>query len=108
MPIADSEESRIFRSRDLVGPALRAFFNISAKWNLSSEQSRRLLGSPPRSTFYRWKRRKSGRLTHTALERISCILGIYSALHEIFSDGSQADSWLKRPNSASIFWVSGF
>lgn len=103
MPIADSEDSCSFRSRDLAGPALRAFFNIAVKWDLSSEQSRRLLGSPPRSNFYRWKRTKSGRLAPSVIERVSYILRIYAALHEIFPNESQANSWLKRPNSASIF-----
>nr|WP_290590611.1 MbcA/ParS/Xre antitoxin family protein [Arenimonas sp. SCN 70-307] len=37
------------------------------------------------------------------MERISCVIGIYGALHTIFQDGKQADSWIKRPNAAALF-----
>ena len=53
-----------------------------------------LLGSPGRSTFYRWKRDLSGQLPHDVLERISYILGIYKALHLIFGNEQQADAWI--------------
>ena len=61
--------------RDLAAPALRAFFNITARWGLSAEQERVLLGSPGRSTFFRWKRDHAGQVPHDALERISYVLG---------------------------------
>lgn len=89
--------------RDLAGPALRAFFRISDRWDLDTEQERLLLGSPGRSTFFRWKRDLSGQLPQDALERISYILGIYKALHLLFSDDRQADGWVRRPNAAPLF-----
>lgn len=89
--------------RDLSTPALRAFFNISRQWGLSNEQERVLLGRPGRSTFYRWKRDLDGQLPHDALERISYILGIYKALHLLFSSDRQADEWVGRANSAPLF-----
>ena len=33
--------------------------------------------------------------------RISCLLGIYGALSVLFTDMSQANGWIRRPNSAS-------
>lgn len=87
----------------LVGPALRAFFRIARRWNLSAGEERCLLGLPARSTFYRWRREHRGRLSSDSMERISCVIGIYSALHAIFSDGRQADSWIRRPNIAPQF-----
>lgn len=89
--------------RDLAGPALRAFFNIAGQWGLSNEQERVLLGSPGRSTFYRWKRDLSGQLPQDVLERISYVLGIYKALHILFSNGRQADEWIGRANTAPLF-----
>lgn len=89
--------------RDLAGPALRAFFNIADQWGLGNEQERVLLGSPGRSTFYRWKRDLSGQLPHDVLERISYILGIYKALHLIFGNEQQADAWISRANDAPLF-----
>lgn len=89
--------------RDLAAPALRAFFNIADRWGLGNEQERVLLGSPGRSTFYRWKRDLSGQLPHDVLERISYILGIYKALHLIFGNEQQADAWISRANAAPLF-----
>lgn len=89
--------------RDLAAPALRAFFNIADQWGLGNEQERVLLGSPGRSTFYRWKRDLSGQLPHDVLERISYILGIYKALHLIFGNEQQADAWISRANDAPLF-----
>ena len=63
--------------RDLTGPALRAFFNITRRWELTADQERVLLGNPGRSTFFRWKRDLDGALSQDTLERISYLLGIF-------------------------------
>ena len=88
--------------RDLAGPALRAYFNITERWGLSAEQQRVLLGSPGRSTFFRWKRGRAGQLPHDALERVSYVLGIYKALHLLFGNERQANEWVRRPNAAPL------
>jgi uncharacterized protein (DUF2384 family) len=82
---------------------LRSYFRLTERWGLSSEQERILLGSPSRSTFHRWKRNRLGRLRKDTLERISYILGIYRALHVLYSRDAQADGWLMRPNTAPLF-----
>lgn len=84
-------------------PALKAFFRISDRWKLDVEQQLSLLGSPARSTFFRWKKNRDGRLTPDALERISCVLGIFAALHILLPDEAAADAWVKKPNTAPIF-----
>lgn len=89
--------------RHLFRPALSAFFAISRKWGLNSEQERRLLGLPGRSAFSRWKRQQSGRVSHDVIERISYVLGIYKALHILFADDAQADGWVRRANAAPLF-----
>ncbi|MDB6164396.1 MAG: hypothetical protein JWL98_1828 [Xanthomonadaceae bacterium] len=89
--------------RDLAGPALRAFFQITGRWELSTDQERRLLGSPGRSTYFRWKREQAGPVPQDVLERISYLLGIYKALHILFPNAGQADGWVKRPNLAPLF-----
>lgn len=101
MPQPDTPPSTA--RRDIAGPALRAFFSISERWGLNTDQERLLLGSPGRSTFFRWKRDLAGHVPHDVLERISYILGIYKALHLIFSNDRQADDWVSRPNAASLF-----
>ncbi len=89
--------------RDLSGPGLTAFFNICEKWGLTSEEARVLLGRPARSTYYRWKRTRTGALTNDVLERISYVLGIYRSLHIHFGTPAQADGWIKRANAAPLF-----
>ncbi len=93
-PIAD---------KDLSGPALRAFFRIAAAWKLGARQERVLLGNPPESTFFKWKKAQQGNLPRDVLERISYILGIYKSLQILFPDAARADEWIGRPNSAPLF-----
>ncbi|HEY2624731.1 MbcA/ParS/Xre antitoxin family protein [Dyella sp. Tek66A03] len=88
---------------DLGGPALRAFFNLAERWNLRMADQRRLLGDPPESTFYKWKRLQSGTLSRDVLERISYLLGIFKNLQILFPDPQQADSWVHRANQATLF-----
>jgi hypothetical protein len=87
----------------LAGPALRAFFNIVARWQLGAAQQRLLLGNPPASTFFKWKKELDGPLSRDALERISYVLGIYKALQILFPEPARADAWIARPNTAAPF-----
>lgn len=89
--------------RDLSGPALRAFFNIASAWNLNTRQQRTLLGNPPSSTFFKWKRDMSGSVSRDVLERISYVLGIYKALQILIPDTKRADAWVSSPNGAPLF-----
>jgi len=89
--------------RELSGPALRAFFNIVSTWNLNTAQQRKLLGNPPSSTFFKWKRELSGSLPRDVLERISYVLGIYKALQILIPDEARADVWISSPNTAPMF-----
>lgn len=78
--------------------ALDAFFQIAEAWNLNTDDQIVLLGSPGRSTFFKWKK-ESGSLPADTLERISHIISIYKALEIIIPDPKQADDWIKRPNN---------
>lgn len=82
--------------------ALKAFFTITAKWGLSADEEKPLLNVAP-STFYLWKREKSGSLSSDTLERISYILGIYKALHILLPSEKAANEWIKKPNNAPLF-----
>lgn len=87
----------------LAGPALRAFFEIAERWQLRIADQRRLLGEPPESTFYKWKRQRDAVLSRDVLERISYLLGIYKSLQILFPDPARADAWVRRPNDAALF-----
>ncbi|MFC4765480.1 MbcA/ParS/Xre antitoxin family protein [Dyella koreensis] len=88
---------------DLGGPALRAFFNLAERWGLRIGDQRKLLGDPPESTFYKWKRQQAGSLSRDVLERISYLLGIYKDLQILFNDPQQADNWVHKANKAPLF-----
>lgn len=87
----------------LAGPALRTFFRIADAWQLSGDEARTLLGSPPRSTFYAWKKAGQGQLDRDTLERVSYILGIYKALQILLPNPAAADAWVRKPNTAPLF-----
>ena len=87
----------------LGGPALRSFFGLAECWNLRMADQRKLLGDPPESTFYKWKRQQNGALARDTLERISYLLGIWKNLQILFPDTTQADAWLHKPNQAPLF-----
>lgn len=91
-------------SSDLSAAGLRAFFRIARDWDLSAEDQITLLGSPGRSTYFKWKQEPaSARLTRDTLERLSLILGIYKALQILLPDPEAADTWVRRPNTAPPF-----
>ncbi len=82
---------------------MRAFFRIAEAWRLSAAQERALLGNPPSSTFFKWKKDQAGNLSRDVLERISYVLGIYKALQILFPEAARADAWVGRPNTAPLF-----
>jgi hypothetical protein len=90
-------------TRSLSGPALRAFFRITAAWGLKSAEERVLLGNPPESTFFKWKKDEEGNLSRDVIERISYVLGIYKALQILLPDPVRADAWVRQSNAAPLF-----
>lgn len=87
----------------VAAPALRTLFRIGEAWQLSGAELMKLLGNPPRSTFYKWKRGENVALPQDVLERMSYIFGIYSALQVLLPNAEAADAWIKKPNSAPLF-----
>lgn len=90
-------------TRLMAGAALRAFFRIAEAWGLKAGEQRILLGGPPESTFFKWKRERDGSLPRDTFERISYVLGIYKALQLLFPDPVRADAWIRKPNTAEPF-----
>jgi dynactin complex subunit len=80
--------------------ALKAFFNIMSKWDVSFIEQKSLLGSITESTFFGMKEGKDIEVTKDVLMRISYTLGIYKALATIFQNEAQANRWIKATNQA--------
>ena len=82
---------------------LRAFGRIAQAWELSVDEQLALLGEPPRSTFFAWRKQPDkAALPRDTLERLSNILGIYKSL-QILLPESAADAWPRQPNAAPLF-----
>lgn len=89
--------------KHMSAPAMRTFFNIADKWQLSAREQIAILGAPAASTFYKYKAGDVGTLSFDLLTRISLVLGIYKALHILFPDAALADRWIKLPNANPMF-----
>ena len=83
---------------------LRAFGKLAEQWVLSVDEQLNLLGQPPRSTFFAWRKHpdKAG-LSRDTLERLSNLLGIYKSLQILLPDSASADAWVRQPNTAPLF-----
>ena len=91
-------------ARNMGAAGLRAFFNIARDWQLNTDAQMTLLGSPGRSTFFKWKAApESADLKRDTLERLSYLLGIYKALQILLPDPGAADAWVGKPNAAAVF-----
>lgn len=103
VPQVQEPRAAYLNAERVSGGALRTLFRIAEAWQLGNKELMKLLGSPPRSTFYKWKQGEKVALPHDVLERISYIFGIYSALQVLLPKPEAADAWLKKPNSAPLF-----
>ncbi|RUV83190.1 DUF2384 domain-containing protein [Mesorhizobium sp. M1A.F.Ca.IN.020.06.1.1] len=77
---------------------LQAFFRMAERWDLSTDQQITLLGSPPRSTFFKWKKEGGGAVPPDTVERLSHLLSIWKALQILFTSDQASDAWIHAPN----------
>lgn len=73
------------------------FFLLADIWDLNTDQQIKLLGSPSRSTYFRW-RKDGGEVSADTLERISHLGSIYKALRIVMDSEESAIEWIRRPN----------
>lgn len=82
--------------------ALKAFFNIMAKWKVRDGDARVLLGGVTNGPFYEMKRKPDRVLDEDRLMRVSYLIGIYKALH-ILHGQRLADQWVQLANQHPLF-----
>lgn len=88
----------------MAAAGLRAFVRIAEAWGLSVDEQLRLLGQPPRSTFFAWRKApEKASVPRDTLERLSNLLGIYKSLQILLPDAAAADAWVRQPNTAMPF-----
>lgn len=104
--------SAVLAPRDAPAPSaaqmsaagLRAFVRIAEAWGLTVDEQLVLLGQPPRSTFFAWRKHpEKATLPRDTLERLSNLLGIYKSLQILLPEAAAADAWVRQPNSAAPF-----
>lgn len=86
----------------LSAPALKAFFNIQARWKVRDEDARALLGGVSNGPFYEMKRQPDRVLDVDRLTRVSYLVGIFKALHVLHGE-ALADAWVQLPNQNPLF-----
>jgi uncharacterized protein (DUF2384 family) len=99
-PVIDLSD-RAERDRLSAG-AIRAFFNIMARWKVRDDVARHLLGGISNGAFYGLKKGDHRTLDEDRLRRISYLVGIFKALNILYSE-DLADQWMQRPNKNRIF-----
>jgi hypothetical protein len=88
----------------MAAAGLRAFARIAQAWGLSVDEQLLLLGQPPRSTFFAWRKQPDkAALSRDTLERLSNLLGIYKSLQILLPDPQAADAWVRQSNTAPLF-----
>jgi uncharacterized protein (DUF2384 family) len=70
---------------------------MADRWHLSADEQIVLLGSPGRSTFFKWKK-EGGNLPADTRERLSHLLGIWKTLRILFTIDERGEEWMRRPN----------
>ncbi len=76
---------------------LETFFAMADRWKLSTDEQIALLGSPGRSTFFKWKK-DGGVLPADTRERLSHLLGIWKSLRILFTQDERGEAWVRAKN----------
>jgi len=89
--------------RERLSPAaVRAVFNIIARWDVRDDEAKVLLGGMSNGPYYAMKKNPDRVLDTDRLLRISYLIGIFKALNILYSK-KLADAWVLLPNSNRIF-----
>jgi len=83
--------------------ALKGFFTITDRWDLSAAEQQTLLGGIGRTTCAKYRKLPEVALARDTLERISYVFGIQKALLILFGSEDRAIAWLRKPNTAAPF-----
>ena len=100
LPLIDLT-SKAERTR-LSPSAVRAFFNIVARWGIRDDDAKALLGGISNGPYYEMKKDPHRVLDADRLLRVSYLIGIFKALNILHSK-KLADAWIGLPNNNRIF-----
>src|SRR5437868_1151537 len=83
--------------------AWKSLQNIVERFQFNEKEAKTLMGDMPRSTYQKGLHQHIGKLNRDQKERVSYLLGIYKSLRILFTDSSQALTWIDRPNDLPPF-----
>lgn len=85
------------------GAALRTFFNLANRWQLTSAEQMALLGISSSTMLQSWSAGDVQALAPDTLERLSYVFGIFRVINTIFPERARADAWMRAANTAPLF-----
>lgn len=83
--------------RGIAQLALKGFFNMAARWQLTRPEAMTLLGLTATSTYANWKNGKTGTIPRDTLERISYLLNIDDNLRSFLPTDTAIIQHLRQP-----------
>ena len=81
--------------RGIAQLALKGFFGMAYRWQLTRPEAMTLLGLTATSTYANWKNGKTGTIPRDTLERISYLLSIEETLKHSFPTDTAIIQWLR-------------
>ena len=81
--------------RGIAQLALKGFFNLANRWELTRPEAMTLLGLTATSTYANWKNGKTGTIPRDTLERISYLFNIDEKLRQSRANDLAQLQWLR-------------
>ena len=88
--------------RGIAQLALKGFFSLAARWQLTRPEAMTLLGLTATSTYANWKNGKTGTIPRDTLERISYIFRIDEILRRTLPTDTAIIQYLRESGPRSI------
>ena len=88
--------------RGIAQLALKGFFSLAARWQLTRPEAMTLLGLTATSTYANWKNGKTGTIPRDTLERISYLFRIDEILRHTLPTDTAIIPYLRAPTSRDL------
>lgn len=85
--------------RGIAQLALKGFFTLANRWQLSRPEAMTLLGLTATSTYANWKNGKTGTIPRDTLERISYLFHIDDKIRQHYPSAEALNGWLRAEHS---------
>ena len=88
----------------VVAAALRSFYALADRWQLSVSDGARLLGGIPHRTYLAWRKTPPERIPPDCMLRMWYVNHVALLLERLFAGAPEvANGWMQRPNMNPLF-----